>query len=134
MGCDVHPIIQHRMWSDKASDTWWSRLIPNDGRFYLFFGTLAGVRSDEIPPICEPRGLPNGFYDEAFLSGEHTPSWFTLREAKEYVKTLPQSDEDYYHALRKRWQEWIVDMEYVKKYADDPIGDDDVRVVFDFDS
>lgn len=146
MGCDVHPVIQV---APSDSGKWWeNRLVPNRERFYLFFETLAGVRSTgAFDPIFPPRGYPEdcgkptGEWEApesiaALVSGEHTPSWFTLREAKEYRARL-SSHQSADASLLARWDSWIADMEHCKKFGwnDEPISsDDDVRVVFNFDS
>jgi hypothetical protein len=153
MGCDIHPCIQVR------SPYWENRLVPNRDRYYLFFGTLAGVRNHDLDAITDfPRGYPpesekpKDEYDvpfdlEGWCTGEHSASYFTLAEAKAYVKTYldkltPRDlqsasiDAETFAYLYARWQDWIADMEYCKKYIDRPADrtDDNVRVVFNFDS
>jgi hypothetical protein len=100
---------------------------------------LAGVRDDTLDPIFEPRGLPPGNAIEEGLelcTGDHTMSWFTLAEAKSYVVKLRKipgfKDWD---GVINCWNDWIADMEYCKKYLpEEDRTDDNVRVVFNFDS
>jgi len=144
MGCDMHSIIQVKKYS-----YWYNRIITNEDRFYLFYGSLAGLRNHDITPIFPPRGIPKDFNDNNFLSREHSASWFTLAEAKRYVfnylDNLPPKEclamnigGDFFGSLCNRWNSLIEDMEYCKKWADlnttDPNIDNDIRIVFDFDS
>ena len=56
------------------------------GRNYAVFGRLAGVRSYDIIPISEPKGVPTNISDEVFkhwkdgVGDWHTPSYFTAKE------------------------------------------------------
>jgi hypothetical protein len=133
MGCDVHPAIQIKGYSQ-----WETILRPSSTHNYAFFGSLAGVRNDTFDPIFEPRGFPvdSGDLDvlTMFCDGDHSASWFTLAEAKRYVVGLETSSFDNDDVL-DCWDNWIDDMEYCKKYLHkDDRTDDNVRVVFNFDS
>jgi len=160
MGCDIHPAIQVNEAGsrDGASPVWINRMVPNDNRNYLFFGTLAGIRNDTLKCIVPQRGYPphSGEQENEWTSpsnllkwvdGEHSASYFTLAEAKAYVKNYlceraPEEvldldiDVDTFAALCERWLSWIEDMEYCKKFFWLPeyATDDNVRVVFNFDS
>lgn len=69
---------------------------PYEDRNYMLFEVLAGVRNGygfagvpthrPLTPISEPRGLPVDITPEsmALLSGDHTPTWVSLRELEEY--------------------------------------------------
>lgn len=61
-----------------------------DGRNYVLFGVLAGVRNEEVTPIAEPKGLPE---DMSYVVREaadqwhgdgHSRSYLTLQELKAY--------------------------------------------------
>lgn len=144
MGCDVHPVIQFldEDWEDEPQKTlsWQNAAIPDRSRCYSLFYALAGVRSSRRGgvPLSEPRGLPPGqdmhWLSEVkgFLSGEHSATWFTLKEAKEYdaewLKVdYPESDWPY-----RQWMMWIDLAEAVRKIWNRT--DEQVRFVMDFDS
>jgi hypothetical protein len=136
MGCDVHPVIEvctdpeHR----DHKDDWECVAIPDRTRCYPLFGALAGVRWDESRQIVEPRGLPNGmhWHSEEIVDGDHTPSWFTLREALAYDAEWLKSayvGSDFPYQI---WQRWLRTMVFFRdEYG---VTDDDVRAVFNFDS
>lgn len=122
-------------------------MVPDRERHYAFFGSLAGVRDPDWDPIFEPRGYPpdcsapaNGYTAPLellpWVTGEHSASFFTLTEAKNFVATNIQFkmlDAD--RAVLWSWDSLINDMEYCKKFLA-PIDrkDGNVRVVFNFDS
>lgn len=138
-------------------------MVPDRERHYAFFGSLAGVRDPDWDPIFEPRGYPpdcsapaNGYTAPLellpWVTGEHSASFFTLTEAKNFVATNIQFkmlDADRMEGsnnstLNKSidllevlwsWDSLINDMEYCKKFLA-PIDrkDENVRVVFNFDS
>ena len=156
MGCDIHPCIQISL----LGDTFWRNvMVPDTERHYLFFGTLAGIRDDRLRLIVEQRGYPKnlGLQENqwtpptdlvGWCDGEHSPSWFTLTEAKkykaEYLNTLTSDvllplgiDSCSFEKLCEKWDSWIADMEYVKKFFWNPTTDhtdDHVRVIFNFTS
>lgn len=67
-------------------------------RNYSLFSILANVRNhDERNQfICEPKGLPEDISEptkqaaEAWDGDGHSHSYFTLKELKDYVKTMPK--------------------------------------------
>jgi hypothetical protein len=126
MGCDIHAMIEYRYAKGKA---WFvAATALSIGRYYELFGYLAGVR-DDVTPLAEPRGFPtNSCYsltvkdiekDESQWNfwGDHTASWLTAKELK---KLKPKFKKD-------PWYKCVV--AYAKRY-----GDENVRLVFNFDS
>ncbi|AVF27972.1 hypothetical protein [Paenibacillus larvae] len=62
-----------------------------DGRHYLLFSLLAGVRNEyDLKPICEPKGLPIDVSDEVKANSDelgidgHSHTWLTARELVEF--------------------------------------------------
>lgn len=94
MGCDIHCYLEYRehngkwdndhVYTNKRGEF---ELLPvYYERDYELFAILAGVRSDEIKPIVEPRGIPEDINEEIkkiydnWGINAHTPSWYTLKE------------------------------------------------------
>lgn len=93
MGTDIHGWLQRQRYTGEE----WENIcaVPGD-RNYLLFAALADVRNgygfagvrtfDPIQPICKPRGLPDDIKatyeasDDNFTYGEHSQTWFTLKE------------------------------------------------------
>jgi hypothetical protein len=92
-------------WEGIAEADWEERckLVPDfiyDGRCYVLFSILAGVRNyGGVTPIAEPRGVPENASPEYRREIEswgvdaHTPSWLTLRELGSYDwnRAIPRS-------------------------------------------
>lgn len=89
MGCDIHAYVEQRndggQWA-KVPDVW-----PFDGRSYSTFGFLADVRNYSlVPPIAEPRGLPDDVSQEVaddhaeWDTDAHTESWLSVRELVDF--------------------------------------------------
>lgn len=96
MGCDIHTFVERR--DDTGA---WQVLDgehPFNWRSYGMFGFLADVRNySAVPPIREPRGLPNGVSQEVRGVYEgwddyHTPTWLTVRELAEFDYTRTMND------------------------------------------
>lgn len=92
MGADIHGVFQTR-WSNESE--WWDEGEVEDGRNYLVFAALAGVRNYyNIKPFDEPRGFPEDFTlneygdshphrwreKELTWMGDHSYTWFTTDE------------------------------------------------------
>lgn len=88
MGADIHGVLQ-----GKVGSKWESFYEIDDDRSYAVFSALAGVRNyNDVTPIAEPRGLPEGFSmdenesvtlrysNQKIWTGEHSHSWLTLDE------------------------------------------------------
>lgn len=99
MGCDIHDVLQVKkngQWVTVATDIF-------DGRSYLLFGILSGVRGWYVNTISEPKGLPDDFImdkdsDENHAGcwmGNHSYSWLTFKEMNDRLhKTkLPEEYE-----------------------------------------
>jgi hypothetical protein len=158
MGCDIHMRVEF-----KRDDQWIPATLPDgiDDRNYNLFAVLADVRhgtwSEPLPCIDEPRGLPDGYEEDAF--GDHSFSHVTLRELLEYdwegtVKCNGMVSADYVHdgvtppqeyaaasnhGKRIYWEETVRSFtrewptRYLPKLAE--LGAPDaVRIVFGFDS
>lgn len=86
MGCDIHPILEvchsDRKWYEVDSyevpghdltDELGYNDFPLNYRSYGLFGFLADVRNySHVPPISEPRGLP----EESEYLSEVTDEWY----------------------------------------------------------
>lgn len=95
MGCDIHMHAEKRVGDQWAKAP---RVIPKskhgnwnddplENRSYSYFGWLADVRNySEIPPISQPRGVPDDMAPETKASFEswgsdaHSASWLTVDE------------------------------------------------------
>ena len=146
MGCDIHPVIEAGLYSVM----WEAIAVPPRPRDYAFFGYLADVRNGVgEEPVEAHEGIPLDYsgrlywdivgfetydlYDptpprdwaDRYLSGEHTPRWFTLEEAGGFH--FPK--DKYAKAL---WMRWLRYMRFIKQ--DYGVSEAEVRVVFDFDS
>ena len=113
MGCDIHIKIEKRVdntwvdvpWTSSDKREYSPKHDPTgklelsdyfDGRNYNLFGILADVRQgtwgDNIPPIAEPRGIPEDspWFNESESSdfdtwfGDHSFSFVTLKELLDY--------------------------------------------------
>lgn len=90
MGCDIHIIAQRRVdggWTE-AKGAFVDGASPFDWRSYSMFGFLAGVRNySAVPPISEPRGLPEDFdadEEAGGFVGDHSFSWLTVKELSDF--------------------------------------------------
>ena len=160
MGCDIHvrtEVLFRDKWFDcdhyqrnryyeeeyDDGEPEWEVLPIYDGRSYILFGILAGVRSNENEPIDEPRGLPADCNkhiredsDNWGVDG-HSHSYFTLRELLEYrvkhpkvkvsgmisaesAKKLDETGE-----TPKEWCGWTNEADWVFREwkADSPLND-----------
>lgn len=95
MGCDIHMLAQR-----QNEDGTYRELdfVPFDWRSYGMFGFLADVRNySMVPPIAEPRGLPEDMKQKdepedfyAWSSREyvnyddHSHSWLSVKELAEF--------------------------------------------------
>ncbi|TIW05734.1 MAG: hypothetical protein E5V74_01730 [Mesorhizobium sp.] len=90
MGCDIY-IVAERKTADgyKAiRDVQFTEgTAPFDWRSYGLFGFLADVRNySQVPPIAQPRGLPDDASPEARDDAELniTHSWLSVSELKAF--------------------------------------------------
>ena len=128
MGCDIHPVIE------VLQDGYWIAVaIPDRRRCYPLFAALAGVRAGGTrgEPLSDNRGLPIdiGFGSSDLLSGEHSQGYATLAEMKRHPVDWLGHLEDW---PRKQWRRWIRTMAFFRMEYE--VTDEEVRVVFDFDS
>ena len=87
MGADIHIAAQRRegdRWVDvKGRFTEGS--APFDWRSYSMFGFLADVRNYScVPPIAEPRGLPDDLVSDPMWEDVSGASWLTVRELSDF--------------------------------------------------
>jgi hypothetical protein len=97
MGCDIHIHVEQQRdngawerveWPNADRENFISG--PFDWRSYGLFGFLAGVRNySEVPPIAEPRGLPDDVsvgVREAHDDDPdwHSATWLTVTELAEF--------------------------------------------------
>ncbi|CQR51434.1 hypothetical protein [Paenibacillus riograndensis] len=128
-GVNEPEIEEVRGFIDKSkergeSSAYWERLLEElrqgtmdyiyDGRHYLLFEVLAGVRAaHDLKPVSNPKGLPEDISPEAGESAEswggdgHSHSWLTAAEllAYNWDQTI----------TREGW----VGVEQFKKYLED---------------
>lgn len=100
MGWDIHIAVEA---FNPHTNQWelqeWDKSIS---RNYSLFSVLAGVRNSRpdtltsngypVTPISEPRGLPKDLSLETDMKvylGDHSFSWVTLKELKEYNWGMP---------------------------------------------
>ena len=92
MGCDIHSHVETK----DAAGVWraveWESddkyaAGPFDWRSYALFGWLADVRNySAVPPLAEPKGLPDDVGDGIRTEHEdmqwdaHSASWFSVDE------------------------------------------------------
>lgn len=141
MGADIHGIVQIR-----HGDGWRTASEIEDGRNYWLFSALADVRNySGIVPIDKPRGLPEDIelgedgesvpfwraHDGSAWLGEHSRSWFTLKELKEW-DGWDQPSPDGEGTLREALPAWMHWMDYIS--ARGWVTDEDIRIVIGFDS
>jgi len=146
MGCDIHGYIEVK--KDKG---WVPFEELPSVRSYDLFAMLANVRNyNDIPPISEPRGVPDDVSQEiwekieADLDG-HSHSWLSWKDIKAYDfgkvitdKRRPRKlkgkivypRRKLYELVPEEWHRLFRKMEILaEKY-----GEDGVRMVFWFDS
>jgi len=113
------------------------------GRNYDLFSILAEVRGSH-DPIDEPRGLPEDVTDttrkefEKWGRDAHTPSYYTLKELKDYLYNNSDNEEivttlSYFvQPMENRFREefWITNDDE-KRYT---VKENAFRVVFWFDN
>ena len=98
MGCDIH------LYAERLENGAWGYLpgCPDPGRNYALYSILADVRNyHDLPVIAEPKGLPDDISEELknetaqeydpedeewsdVWLGDHSFSWFTLRELLDF--------------------------------------------------
>jgi hypothetical protein len=104
MGCDIHGFWEVQTPSGK----WFAIREINDNRSYMWFGAVAGVRSQDISPIVAVRGSPadasiawvDYCTDEIKSGFLHHPTWLTPSE-------ISAANTAYWEAT-KDWQDTTV--------------------------
>ena len=136
MGADIHIFIERK----DSDNNYWYGFGDNihAERSYSMFGAIAGVRSDEVTPISEPRGFPpdysaydKGIKDEyAFHSWTYlTPNELELAIAR--VTALYAKDADGDDDYLNFWMDYKIILEFCR---DLERNNNDVRLVIGFDS
>lgn len=97
MGCDIHAYIEVKNpdtdgWEFlslyKKADGEVKPIDFYDGRDYILFGKLAGVRAIGVDPIAPRRGLPESLSEEVktfYNEGEgyfHSETWYDFAELR----------------------------------------------------
>lgn len=107
MGCDIHTVAQIKKYD--WSDNWYTTLldVAGEDRDYNSFAVMANVRNGHgfagVPtgegwkPLSKPKGIPADYkfnvygddegQDHDVWLGDHSYSWFTLSEIKNYWNT-----------------------------------------------
>ena len=152
MGCDIHALYeridtQFDDYADSTATKWWvSAGEPsNTGRFYDFFGTLAGVRYSELPRaastlLAVSGGGEFGPYFQAseswtalerYWGGEaHTHGWLGLKGVQDFIAAqLGQWPSE---ELMKHWTTMDGEMHFIM--VQHHLQPDQVRLVFFFDN
>ncbi|MCL2223590.1 MAG: hypothetical protein FWB96_01335 [Defluviitaleaceae bacterium] len=124
----------------KIKGSWEHYACPHIYRCPELFGLLAGVRNDDIAPICEPKGLPRDItvitqMDYADWEGDaHHASWLNHEEIECLVSRI--SEIQLQNAGRFEFEQ-----DYLRTYlfgngfaGSLPTGVEDVRFVFWFDN
>ena len=108
---------------------------PYNGRRYMMFGVLAGIRY-MVEPIVQPRGIPNDVSHGVLCDWEqeedwcHTPSWLTLAELR-----LATKDKERYNKEERRSLRPLIDgIDFIVDASWRYVEDSEVRLVFWFDN
>lgn len=148
MGTDIHPYVECRnhdtgKWEPivmqlmspiRYSDSD-QEVSCYNGRNYMLFGVLAGVRY-LCDPIVDPRGIPYDASDyvkdkyKKYEDNYHTPSWLTLAELR-----LAAKDKRHYNKEERNGLKSLIHgIEFMADQAWFFGNDMDIRVVFWFDN
>lgn len=146
MGCDIHPRLQVK---PPYYGEWKTVAVPSDGRWYLFFELLVGVRQrhDFAGVMPALRGLPiplgrTADYDSERSDsiGDHSQTWWTLAEmkaalpqAEAFCCSLTEYPSDWSGGTLDRFKSWIALGDMMREMHEAE-SDDDVRFVVGFDS
>ena len=158
MGCDINGVLQKR----EPNTNEWTTFAPIErffnGRSYLLFGILAGVRNSYVEIISDNRGLPEGFelddtdfhhhklwpeyyydyYDIADIDGttwmgEHNFGWVEFREFLDYNwKQESRDHEGEPTSLGIMFS--YLHRDVYKICVEEKAQPEDLRMVFGFDS
>lgn len=135
MGCDIHVHAEV-----KIGGAWHHYATLDIARDYDLFSKMAGVRGS-LPPIVEPRGVPDDLSIITRLDWErgrsdwHNPSWLTTAEVGEIQGWHQQQHPGNWQIVRE-WgylfgNNWGGFGKYPKDY---PPEIEDARLVFWFDN
>lgn len=128
MGCDIHVRVQVKV-RDEWSD---SEYVQVDfDRNYALFAALADVRNYEnLTPIFDARGLPDGIDEDFDYLGDHSYTWFTLEELIKWDGWDQKVSGD--DKLRDWCSQFLCWPEYAESYFAYRL--DETRLVVGFDS
>mgnify|MGYP003645813188 CR=1 FL=1 len=155
MGCDINGVLQKR----KPNTNEWTTFAPIErffeGRSYLLFGILAGVRNKDAEVISDNRGLPEGFVcvDELHphkpypnqprlemghnryhtWMGEHNFGWVDFREFLDYNWKQTETDHHGEPEPLGIIFSWL-HRDLYKICTEEKTQPEDLRMVFGFDS
>lgn len=134
MGCDIHVHFEI-----KLNGKWEHYSQPRIERNYELFGRIAGVRNEDIRPICPPRGLPRDCsITTAFCAGRakgHAHGWLNATEIetvfdfhRHITKNNMLAFEQWGYLFGNGWNNFL-------EFRDDfPKEIEDIRMVFWFDN
>lgn len=147
MGCDIHTRVEvynretqkwekiYMYFSDKYILGRFREVEPYNGRCYMMFGILAGVRY-MVDPIVQPRGIPNDISHGVLVDWDnesewcHTPSWLTLAELR-----LATKDKERYNKEERRSLKPLINgIDFMVESSWRYVEDSEVRLVFWFDN
>jgi len=131
MGCDIHGVLQKRGPKEGEWTTFASIDRFFDGRSYLLFGILAGVRNQDVEVISDHRGLPEGF--EGDTEGQHNLGHCTFKEFLDYNWTQMYIDYDGESTPLGELFTWL-HLDVYKICTEEKTQPEDIRIVFGFDS
>lgn len=155
MGCDINGVLQKR----EPNTNEWTTFAPIerffDGRNYLLFGILAGVRDSYVEIISDNRGLPEGFELDG-TDFHHHKLW-----PEYYSDIVDETDDTWMGDHNYGWVEFREFLDYnwkqeIRRYDGEPTSlgiifsclhrdvyeicveekaqPEDIRMVFGFDS
>jgi len=136
MGADIHIFIERK----DADGNYWYGFGDNihAERSYSMFGAIAGVRSDEVEPVSEPRGFPPDYseYDKSTKEEYDFHSWTyltpnELETAIVRVTEMYAKDADGDDGYLNYWMDYKIILEFCR---DLERNGNDVRLVIGFDS
>lgn len=135
MGADIHIFIERK---DTDSNYWYGFGDNiHAERSYSMFGAIAGVRSDEVTPISEPRGFPpdysQGEKDDKDKYDFHSWTYLTPNELETAIGRVAElySKEDDNYDYDTYWMDYRIILEFCR---DLERNGNDVRLVIGFDS
>ncbi len=139
MVCDIHLHIEV-----KIDGQWEHYAAPSVTRHYACFSKMAGVRNadNDIVPISEPKGMPDGVSNITAFSCEHwdgdghSHSWLDAKEISEFSKWFDETAQSCFYSM-ENWLSTYLEgngMDLIEYPDENPEYIEDIRFVFWFDN